>query len=39
MLINKDASAGASAECRGGSLLVSVVGNLDGFELTSLWSP
>jgi len=39
MLINNDASAGASAECRGGSLLVSVVGNLDGFELTSLWSP
>ena len=39
MLINNDASAGASAECGGGSLLVSVVGILDDIELTSLWSP
>ena len=39
MLINNDASAGASAECGGGSLHVSVVGDLDGLELNSLWSP
>jgi hypothetical protein len=41
MLMKNETSVGADARRKGGgsSLVQSVVGNVDGSELSSLWSP